>query len=101
METQRTDIGGRLASMRFDLGRFSAREIGALIALSTVCLIVLMAVISFVFREPPPEGREAIFQLAEAMLGLAAGLLGGGGIGYAIGKTEAEKGKPEGKDDPQ
>jgi Mn2+/Fe2+ NRAMP family transporter len=68
--------------------RFSAKEIGALAALLTVCAVVAVAGIAMIFREPQPEGREAVYQLAEMLVGLAAGLLGGGSAGYALGKSD-------------
>lgn len=75
------------------LERFSAKEIAALISLSTVCLVVLIATIAFIFRPPPPEGRQAVYQLASGLIGMAAGLLGGvAGTAYAIERKEKTDG---------
>jgi hypothetical protein len=75
---RRHDAGGNLPTMKLiRFHRFGARDLAALISLTTVCLVVIIYVIVAIFRRPMPEGREAVYQIVSSLVGLAAGLLSG------------------------
>jgi len=78
---------------KINLERFDARELGALLALATVCIVVTVTVIGMLFRPPHPDGREALYHTVSGLTGLAAGLLGGGAAGFALAAKKAEKEK--------
>ena len=82
--------------MKINLERFTSRELGALISLITICLIVIITTVAWIFRPPPPDGREALYQIISSLVGLAAGLLGGGTAGYVMGKADKPKDKTDG-----
>jgi len=85
---------------KINLERFDARELGALLALCTACAVVTIAIIGMIFRPPQPEGREAVYHIVSSLVGLAAGLLGGGAAGFALAskKEQAKKEEVNGTD---